>query len=245
MEQKMKTKLIPTNHLMSKAAIEGILKDEGPEVIGIELCEFREASILDNQEIEKVKENKNEGLLGKITSKINQKAKEQFKEFYNNLEANSKIDIKYSKNYNLNKNSNYNNYADNENNLDEKKSSILFLAKKLNTHNPLYFFECETTSQNIIKTFPYIEGHLLYFSDDYKDLKIDEIRKNSIIIPISNLIDNSEIIKNIEFLKTALKNQKKDVFISKTLNYNNTFIRSVFDIIDDKNFISNEMLLSL
>lgn len=132
-----------------------------------------------------------------------------------------------------------------KNNLDEKKSSILFLAKKLNTHNPLYFFECETTSQNIIKTFPYIEGHLHYFSDDYKDLKIDEIRKNSIIIPISNLIDNSEIIKNIECLKTSLKNQKKDVFISKTLNYNNTFIRSVFDIIDDKNFISNEMLLSL
>jgi len=70
-------KLIPTNHLMSKEAIEGILKDEGPEIIGIELCEFREASILDNQKVETVKENKNEGLLGKITNKIKQKAERQ------------------------------------------------------------------------------------------------------------------------------------------------------------------------
>ena len=92
MEQKMKTKLIPTNHLMSKAAIEGILKDEGPEVIGIELCEFREASILDNQEIENIKENKNEGLLGKITSKINQKAKEQNLDYGSDM----KTALKYS-----------------------------------------------------------------------------------------------------------------------------------------------------
>ena len=70
-------KLIPTNHLMSKAAIEGILKDEGPDIIGIELCEFREASILDNQKVEEIKENKNEGLLGKITNKIKQKAEQQ------------------------------------------------------------------------------------------------------------------------------------------------------------------------
>lgn len=70
-------KIIGTSHIWSKEAIEGILKDEAPDIIGIELCEFREASILDNQEIEETKENKNEGLLGKITSKIKKKAEEQ------------------------------------------------------------------------------------------------------------------------------------------------------------------------
>ena len=34
-------KIIGTNHFMSKEAIEGIIKDESPEIIGVELCKTR------------------------------------------------------------------------------------------------------------------------------------------------------------------------------------------------------------
>ena len=132
-----------------------------------------------------------------------------------------------------------------KNNLDQKQSFFLFLAKNLDTPNPLYSFECETTSQNILKAFPYIEGNLHYFSDKKNDLKISQNRKNVIIIPITSLIDTNEIIQNTNSLKNTLEKHNKNVFISKTINHNNFFVRSVFDIINDDNFISNEMLLGL
>ncbi len=69
----MNIKLIGTNHLMSKEAVEGLIKDEGPDIIGIELCEFREAGILDGEKYPVVE--KQEGyLLDKITDKFKQKA---------------------------------------------------------------------------------------------------------------------------------------------------------------------------
>lgn len=77
-------KLIGTNHLMSKDAIEGIIKDEGADIIGIELCEFREKAILDANEI---KEKKETSLLGKITSKIKQKAEAEGLDYGSDMKA--------------------------------------------------------------------------------------------------------------------------------------------------------------
>ncbi|MEA3414060.1 MAG: hypothetical protein U9Q99_00845, partial [Nanoarchaeota archaeon] len=86
-------KLIGTNHLMSKEAIEGIIKDEAPDIICLELCNFREDAIL-NQIKEETKETT---LLGKITSKIKEKAEKQGM----NYGSDQKTALRYAKNENL------------------------------------------------------------------------------------------------------------------------------------------------
>lgn len=65
-------KIIGTTHLDSKEKIEGILKDENPDIIAIELCHYRENAILNEP-----KDIEEKSLLGKITSAIKKKAKEE------------------------------------------------------------------------------------------------------------------------------------------------------------------------
>jgi len=67
-------KIIGTSHLQSKEEIERILKNERPDIIGIELCEAREQAIINQIKQEPRKE---DTLLNKITSSIKQKADEQ------------------------------------------------------------------------------------------------------------------------------------------------------------------------
>jgi len=132
-----------------------------------------------------------------------------------------------------------------KNNLDEKDTFFLFLAKSPISYSPLYYFESEITCQNTVKAFPYAEGVLHFFSEDIHDFKISEVkkRKNVIIIPISSLIDDYRLRKKLSDFQTHLEEKKKHVFIAKTLNQSSYFIRSIFDIIDEKNFVLNEMLL--
>ncbi|NGX62989.1 MAG: Ferrochelatase [Candidatus Anoxychlamydiales bacterium] len=126
--------------------------------------------------------------------------------------------------------------------LDEKETLFLFLAKDYINNSPLYILDTEITCQNIVKAFQYVEGSLLFFNEDTNDLKMKK-RKNIIIIPITTLIDNYETIQTIGIVKKTLEEQKKQVFVCKTLNHSSYFIRSIFNIIDEKNFVSNEMLL--
>lgn len=129
--------------------------------------------------------------------------------------------------------------------LDQKDTIFFFLANE-HINNSLYIFECETTSQNIIKAFQFAEGNLYFYHEkNLNPLNIENNpRKNLIIIPITTLIDDIKTKNKIDIIKDLLKRQKKDVFICKTLNHNSYFIRSILNIIDDKNFISNKMLTS-
>jgi len=72
-------KIYGTDHLMSKEAIEGIIKDENPDVIAVELCETRfelmVRPLLDNYLDEKPKED--QSLIGKISNIIKKKADEE------------------------------------------------------------------------------------------------------------------------------------------------------------------------
>lgn len=76
-------KIIGTDHLMSKEAIEGIIKDENPDVIAVELCETRfELMVrpkLNNYIDEKPKEDNT--LIGKISKVIKRKAEEEKLEY--------------------------------------------------------------------------------------------------------------------------------------------------------------------
>jgi protoheme ferro-lyase len=131
--------------------------------------------------------------------------------------------------------------------LDEKETIFLFFADEL-SNCPLYTFECEITSQSIIKAFQFVEGSLFYYDENQIDLskKIKTSnRKNIIIIPITTIIDDIKIQKKTEILQKLLEKEKKSVFICKTLNHNPNFIRSILDIIDEKSFVSNKMLTSI
>lgn len=86
-------KLIGTNHLMSKEAIEGIIKDFNPDIICLELCNFREDAILNEIKTEA----KEKTLLGRITNSIKQKAEKEGLDYG----SDQKSALRYCKNVNL------------------------------------------------------------------------------------------------------------------------------------------------
>ena len=80
----MSVKLIGTNHLMEKGKIEEILKNESPDIIGIELCEARINAIVMNVLQEPKPE---ESLLNKISNSIKQKAEEKGLDYGSDMKA--------------------------------------------------------------------------------------------------------------------------------------------------------------
>jgi len=120
-----------------------------------------------------------------------------------------------------------------EDKIDEKKIKIIFLAEE-DSKNPLYTFECQITSQKVVKYFPYIEGELfLYTKKNFKSFIEKQSKENIYFISISNIINDNLIIDN-------LKNYKHYLFNS--LTEDTFFVRSIVDIIEEKNFITNDML---
>ena len=83
----MKTKIIGTDHLMSKEEIYKIIELEKPDVIGVELCNIRLQLMVINPMIEKAidkipeekpeEQKEDNSLIGKITSAVKKKAEEQ------------------------------------------------------------------------------------------------------------------------------------------------------------------------
>ena len=69
---------------MSKEAIEGIIKDENPDVLGVELCETR-FKVFTNQIQQNNQEDKS--LLGKITEETKKKAKEENLDYGSDMKA--------------------------------------------------------------------------------------------------------------------------------------------------------------
>ena len=90
---KVNLKIIGTTHLIKKEVIEKIIKEEKPDVIGVELCQTR-FKIFTNQ-IKNEKE-KDESLLGKIAEETKKKAEEE------NLDYGS--DMKTAMFYSINNN---------------------------------------------------------------------------------------------------------------------------------------------
>ena len=69
-------KIIGTTHLMDKSEIYKIIKDFNPEIIGIELDEFR-FNILQNENNVNQPVKEDTGIISKISNAISKKAKEQ------------------------------------------------------------------------------------------------------------------------------------------------------------------------
>lgn len=70
----MKTKLIGTDHLMKAEEIIKIIKENNPDIIGVELCETRLNMMVLNPEAPK---QENNTLIGKISQSIKKKAEEE------------------------------------------------------------------------------------------------------------------------------------------------------------------------
>lgn len=87
-------KIIGTSHLESKEAIEGMIKDFNPDIICLELCNFREDAILNQI---KVETKENDSLLGKISKSIKEKAIKQGMDYG----SDQKTALRYAKNDNL------------------------------------------------------------------------------------------------------------------------------------------------
>lgn len=77
-------KIFGSNHLESKEAIEGIIKDFNPDVLGVELCEVR-FKALTGQIKEAGKEDKT--LIGDITNTIKEKAEENNLDYGSDMKA--------------------------------------------------------------------------------------------------------------------------------------------------------------
>ena len=87
-------KIIGTNHLIKKELVEEMIRNESPDIVGIELCEFRETQIF--EEAKKV-QNKSNSLLGKITNAIKTKADKEGLDYGSDMKA----ALNYSKENNI------------------------------------------------------------------------------------------------------------------------------------------------
>ncbi|MBN2479654.1 MAG: ferrochelatase [Parachlamydiales bacterium] len=123
-----------------------------------------------------------------------------------------------------------------ENKLSEKETTLLFYAEKDDIL--LNKIECINTAKKIISIFPYLEGELIY---SINDIKIKQ-RSNYILVFISSLIKNYEIQLTLQEIKNYLSKENKHVFITQEIFENLEFKRDILDIIDEKNFITNEMM---
>jgi len=120
-----------------------------------------------------------------------------------------------------------------KNKLNEKNLKLIFLAEK-DPFNNLYNFESKVTSQNIIKYFPYSEGETIFYDEkNIKKILEKENNKNTIFIQISSILEDKLIVENFD---------NKPFYYITSLIEDSFFIRSIFNIIEEKNFITNEML---
>ena len=67
-------KIVGTDHFMSKEAIEGIIKDENPDIIAVELCGTRFEQFTGHK---LPKQSKDNSLIGEISDTIKRKAEEE------------------------------------------------------------------------------------------------------------------------------------------------------------------------
>lgn len=80
----MSIKIISTNHIMNKEVVEEMISKEHPDIIGIELCEFRASQIF--EEAKKV-QSKSNSLLGRITDAIKTKADKEGVDYGSDMKA--------------------------------------------------------------------------------------------------------------------------------------------------------------
>ncbi len=146
------------------------------------------------------------------------------------------------------------------NNLYEKETIFLFTAhsipENLINDGDVYDIECLTSFQNILKNFPYIVGrigfHPFFFENNLKptvkdictDIKyIAKDRKNIIFIPFSSSLEYPKSLKEIELLFPMIEKQELKPFLAPSINFHPNWIKSILEIIEEKNFVNNQMLV--
>jgi protoheme ferro-lyase len=134
-------------------------------------------------------------------------------------------------------------------NLDEKKSIFLFFTTSFDDvkNNNLFNLEIENSYQKIIKKFPYAHYEIKYLN--HKDIK-EEIqnmmknikkRTNYIFVPL-NIFDENRENENILDIFDIFKKNNINFFLLEDIYLEKEFLLNIFDIIHEKNFVTNQML---
>ncbi|MBI5346619.1 MAG: ferrochelatase [Chlamydiae bacterium] len=146
-----------------------------------------------------------------------------------------------------------------KNNLQERDIFLIFAAHGIPNHflqnGDFYESECQTSAKAILKAFPYALGKLgfynFYFEKDNNNLldicknikTFAKDRKNALLVPISSCLEFSKTTSEIEDnLCKVLKSQGINSFKTSSLGLNLDWVRSILNIIEEKNCVSNHML---
>ncbi len=139
-----------------------------------------------------------------------------------------------------------------EKKIEEKDTIFLFFTYQNDLIYPmdLHVIESEISISKIIKVFPYAYGALSFYDfyfDPQNDFekKLEKLksinRKNILCIPL-NFFDT---IKAENQLSKIIEKQNKKIYICNALNNDPLWIKSIFEIIEEKNFVTNNMLCPL
>ncbi|NGX55873.1 MAG: Ferrochelatase [Candidatus Anoxychlamydiales bacterium] len=137
------------------------------------------------------------------------------------------------------------------NHLDEKDCVFIFFTNtfdELSLHCNLFNLEINTTFQKVIKKFPYAFCEINFFDDIEKSLKnLDDTinktkkRKNYIFIPL-NIFDEVRLKNNLSLIFEKLQKNNKNYFLLSNIFTEKEFLLDIFEIINEKNFVTNQML---
>jgi protoheme ferro-lyase len=136
-----------------------------------------------------------------------------------------------------------------KNELDQKKSIFLFFTRSYEDNmSHLYNLEIENSYQKIIKKFPYAHFEIKYLNhinikeDILNMMKSINKRDNYIFVPL-NIFDENREKSNLNAIFDILKKNGKNLFLLEDIYLEKEFLLSIFDIINEKNFMTNQMML--
>jgi len=141
-----------------------------------------------------------------------------------------------------------------KNKLSERDCIFIFVAPKISNsfllENDIFKFEYEITFQEILKNFPFILGKLLYeeasfplLSESLENIDYWRQKRNNIVfIPLGNISDTDDVSVCLKKYKPFIKIKDLELFCCPALNLSDYWINGLMKILEDKNFLSNQML---
>lgn len=183
----MTIKIIGTNHyMMSKEALEGIIKDENPEIIGTEFCQTRLNYFILNPPKQEGQEDKT--IIGKISQAIKNKAKKQNVVYGSDMITASKYAL-------------------------DNKIPLVLLDRDVNEIKSLMEKIPREEMARFKKEIIAFENESLKIDNDIDEKIFLENLKKDFPIAFELLITSRELFITNQILKTMVKNPNKRILI--------------------------------
>lgn len=126
--------------------------------------------------------------------------------------------------------------------LKEEETSFIFVTKNIKKNDQdIFFYESINSCRKILKNFPYALGNIISSINDISLEMINKFnRKNILLIPISDIINDLSTEEYYNFLKKNYVN----TYVCEPLKFQNFWINSIIDIFKDHEIVNNQMLLN-